>query len=131
MNISTDSSFHRYLNSLVYISTSEKSLWHLTMNLHQMLCRSHALLIKADVCKNHLAENLTNYWSKDYYHLSIWKASSLSLFQKILNKLAAMILFNNFWLTVFDFSMNRYYVSFFLFVRETFTLEAVLRENCQ
>ena len=38
---------------------------------HQMLCRSHALLIKADVCKNHLAENLTNYWSKDYYHLSI------------------------------------------------------------
>ena len=131
MNISNDSSFHRYLNSLVHILTSEKPLWHLTMNLHQMLCRSHVLLIKADVCKNHLAENLTNYWSKDYYHLSIWKASSLSLFQKVLNKLATMILFNNFWLTIFDFFMNRYYVSFLLFVRETFTLEAVLRENCQ
>ena len=77
------SSSHRYLKPLVYTLNHHaklnqrlligpgKSIWHLMTDLHQTLCRSRALLIIVDVRKNHLAENLTDYCSKDYYHLSI------------------------------------------------------------
>ena len=40
-------------------------------DLHQALCRSRALLIIVNVCQNHLPKNLTDYWSKGYYQLSI------------------------------------------------------------
>ena len=84
---SVSSSSHRYLKSLVYtlnhnaklnqrlLIGPEKSIWHLMTDLHQTLCRSRALLTIIDVRKNRLAENLTDYYSKDYCHLSIYKAS--------------------------------------------------------
>ena len=44
-------------------SQTSKDVWH--------LCKFCVLLITADVRKNHTRKNLTGYWSKDYYCLSI------------------------------------------------------------
>ena len=59
----------------VYIKPSRQTLSKAfdksRTDLHQTIYRSCALLIIVDVRKNDLAENLTDSWSKDYYHLSI------------------------------------------------------------
>ena len=55
-------------------------------DLHQTLCRSRALLIIVDVRKNHLAENMTDYCSKDYYHKYLKSELNIT-FSKILEQI--------------------------------------------
>ena len=94
MNVSARSCFHRYLKGLAYtvnhhaklcqrlLISPEKTLWHLLTDLHQRFCRSCGLQIIVGVRKNLLVENLSDYWWKDYYHLSIKKQVKYHFFKR-------------------------------------------------
>ena len=54
-----------------------------------MLCRSRALLIIVDVHKNHLAENLTDYWSSLLLSSKYLKSEFNITFSKTLEQIGS------------------------------------------
>ena len=69
MNVSSSSSFHRHLNTLLYRLNRHATLSKAFDKSRKTPVTSSDGLV--DVRKNPMGENLTDYWSEDYYRLSI------------------------------------------------------------
>lgn len=76
------SNFHRHINTLRYtliyhaklykrpLISQGKLVCHLMTDLYQAIGKFHSLLIIVAIRENHRDESLTDYWSKDYYHVN-------------------------------------------------------------